>query len=116
LKWFTSQITNELPGPKQNNSHTTVYALHKLDHKIHEEQRKDLQHKTDDRKIVKNHFFYGSHYQQLDQKYMPKPTEAPSSLKSWTKGIKGNEWNRNPENPYTKKARELLFYNSTRPY
>jgi hypothetical protein len=37
LKWFTSQITSELPGPKSNNSNTTVYALSKLDEKIKKE-------------------------------------------------------------------------------
>jgi hypothetical protein len=65
---------------------------------------------------VKNNLFYGSLYQQLDQKYM-KPMEAPTSLKSWQKEIKlNNDWNRNPNNPYTKKARDFLLYSSTRPY
>jgi hypothetical protein len=45
-----------------------------------------------------------------------KTVEPPSSLKSWTKEIRVQEWNRNPENVHTKKARELLYYNSTRPY
>lgn len=52
----------------------------------------------------------------MDQKYIPKPMNAPTSLKSWTKEVKTMEWNRNPENPYTKKARDFMLYNSTRPY
>jgi hypothetical protein len=27
-----------------------------------------------------------------------------------------NDWNRNPNNPYTKNARDFLYHNSTRPY
>jgi hypothetical protein len=52
----------------------------------------------------------------LDQKYIGKPEAAPESLKSWEKSIKTIEWNRNPENVHTKKAREQFLYNSTRPY
>jgi hypothetical protein len=72
--------------------------------------------RSDARKVVKNQVFYGSLYQQMDQKYVTRP-EVPAALKSWQKEIKmNNEWNRNPNNPYTKKAREFLLYNSTRPY
>ena len=52
----------------------------------------------------------------MDQKYIPKPQAAPQSLKSWTKSVTNLEWNRNPENTHTKKARDFLYYNSTRPY
>jgi hypothetical protein len=46
-----------------------------------------------------------------------QPMEAPTTLKSWQKEIKmNNDWNKNPNNPHTKKARDFLFYNSTRPY
>ena len=116
LKYFTSQITSELPGPRLPNTHTSVYALSKLDQRVQEEQRKMALMKSDEKKVVKNQFFYGSHYQQMDQKYIGKPQPAPDSLKSWTKGVQTLEWNRNPENPHTKRARELLYYNSTRPY
>jgi len=37
IKWFTSQITNELPGPKIAASNTAVYALSKLDDKLKKE-------------------------------------------------------------------------------
>jgi hypothetical protein len=77
IKWFTSQITSELPGPKIATSHTSVYALCKLDEKLKKEHQKIDQFKKDDKKIVKNNFMYGSHYQQMDQKYMPKPQAAP---------------------------------------
>ena len=116
LKWFTSQITNELPGPKINTSHSTMYALNKLDEKVKKDLQKEENNRKDERKMVKNHIFYGSHYQQLDQKYMPKAVVAPESLKSWQKAVQVISWNRNPENVHTKKARDLLFYNSTRPY
>ena len=33
-------MTNELPGPKLNTSHSTMYALGKLDEKIRLEQQK----------------------------------------------------------------------------
>jgi hypothetical protein len=73
--------------------------------------------RSDARKVVKNQVFYGSLYQQMDQKYVTRAPEVPAALKSWQKEIKmNNEWNRNPNNPYTKKAREFLLYNSTRPY
>lgn len=93
-----------------------MYALIKYDDRASQAEAKIEAFKTDSRKVVKNNLFYGSHYQQLDQKYIPKPMEAPQALKSWQKDIKGNEWNRNPNNPYTKKARDFLYYNSTRPY
>jgi hypothetical protein len=65
--------------------------------------------KTNAEKIVKSQFFYGSLYQQLDQKYIGKPEAAPESLKSWEKSIKTIEWNRNPENVHTKKAKNNFF-------
>lgn len=77
LKWFTSQITNELPGPKSATSNSTLYALGKLEDRQQVESQKIEQTKIDARKIVKNHIFYGSLYQQMDQKYMPKPVQAP---------------------------------------
>jgi hypothetical protein len=116
LRYFTSQITSELPGPKSHVSHTSIHALGKLEERLQREQQKADLFRKDERKVVKNNIFYGSHYQQLEQKYMPTPIQAPSSLKSWQKGIKGLEWNRNPENVHTKKARDFLYYNSTRPY
>ena len=66
IKWFASQITNELPGPRMAASNTTVYALSKLDDKLKKEHQKAEQFKKDDKKIVKNNFMYGSHYQQMD--------------------------------------------------
>ena len=47
LKWFTSQITNELPGPKINSSTTTIYALGKLDEKTRQETQKHETSKMD---------------------------------------------------------------------
>lgn len=66
LKWFTSQITNELPGPKIPTTNTSLYALARLDEKIASEQQKHQQMKIDAKKVVKNQVFYGSLYQQLD--------------------------------------------------
>jgi hypothetical protein len=40
LKWFTSQITNEIPGPRISTSNTSIYALAKLDEKEAQEQQK----------------------------------------------------------------------------
>ena len=31
IKWFTSQITNELPGPKIPTTTTSMYALNRFD-------------------------------------------------------------------------------------
>jgi hypothetical protein len=38
LKWFTSQITNELPGPRIPATNTSLFALAKLDEKVASEQ------------------------------------------------------------------------------
>lgn len=62
LKYFTSQITNELPGPKMATSNTNLYALSRLDEKLQQEHQKEVLTKTDERKVVKNHIFYGSLY------------------------------------------------------
>jgi hypothetical protein len=31
LKWFTSQLTSEIPGPRIPTTHTSIYALAKID-------------------------------------------------------------------------------------
>ncbi len=63
IKWFTSQITNELPGPKIPTTTTSMYALSKYDEKAYQTESKIEAFKTDSRKVVKNNLFYGSHYQ-----------------------------------------------------
>lgn len=40
LKYFTSQITNELPGPQIPTSNSTVYALTRLQDSTIEENKK----------------------------------------------------------------------------
>ena len=61
---------------------------------------------------IKAKQLYGSYYQE--SKYIGefKPSRA---FKTYIKGVK-NEWNRNPNNEFTKQQRDRLIYNKVNLY
>lgn len=67
---------------------------------------------SDDKYVLKNRILYGSHYQ--DQKYVDK-IQPSRAFKTYVKDVK-NEWNRNPNNEHTKKAREQMLYTTNKIY
>ena len=58
---------------------------------------------SEDKNLLKNRVLYGSYYQ--DQKYVEK-CKPSRAYKTYVKETK-NEWNRNPNNEFTKKARDF---------
>lgn len=102
-RYFTSQI-DVLPGPK-NSIIKNLASEYK-------EERKEQSKFADEKYLLKNRVFYGSHYQ--DQKYVDK-VQPTTAYKTYKKDVK-NEWNRNPNNEHTKKARDMLFYKTNKIY
>ena len=66
----------------------------------------------EEKNILKNKVLYGSYYQE--QKYVDK-VKPSENFKHYKKDIK-SEWNRNPNNEFTKQMRNNLIYNSTKLY
>ena len=105
MKYFTSQI-DMIPGPQKSR-------LRNIQEE-NEAERNEEKKFGDEKFQLRNSVFYGSYYQQGDQKYV-KEHQPSRAYKTYMKGMQ-NQWSRAQNDENGKQARTKCFYASTKLY